>query len=107
MTHSRTRAEQRAALIAAGAIVNDTPTELEESFAYTSATPNVVVQNPRVRFHAGIVLGIASLVTSSAVVLDVSSPALEWSAVTTPAAALVLFLGGAFGLGVTTPNVPR
>lgn len=74
---------------------------------HNTATPNVVVQNPRVRFVAGIVLGVASLVVSSAVVVDVTSPAFDLSAVTTPASALVLFLGGVFGLGVTTPNVPR
>ena len=72
-----------------------------------SETPNVVVQNPRVRKVAGVVLGVASLVVSSLVVVDLASPAIELSAFTTPAAALVLFLGGTFGLGVTTPNVPR
>lgn len=69
-------------------------------------TPNVVVHDPRVRKVANVLLGASSLVVSSAVVLDVASPAFDWSAFTTPASALVLFLGGVFGLAVTTPNVP-
>lgn len=70
-------------------------------------TPNVVVANPTVRRVANVVLGTAGLVLSSAVVLDVSIPAVDWSAWTTPGLALYGFLAGVFGLAVTTPNVPR
>ncbi|HWU29819.1 MAG TPA: hypothetical protein VN041_12130 [Microbacterium sp.] len=102
-----TRRARRDALIAAGAIPVDEIEATEEQFAYAVATPNVVVQNPTVRRIAGIVLGVASLLTSAAIVIDGSSPAFDISAITTPAGALVLFLAGAFQVGVTTPNVPR
>lgn len=72
----------------------------------TSLTPNVVVQNPTVRKVANITLGVAGIVLSSAVVLDVASPELDFATWTTPGLALYGFLAGVFGLAVTTPNVP-
>ena len=74
---------------------------------HAALTPNVVVQNPTVRKVANVVLGTAGIVLSSAVVLDVASPAFDWTAITTPGLALYGFLAGVFGLAVTTPNVPR
>lgn len=105
MSNPQTRAEQRAALIAAGAIADDTVPV--DEVAPASVTPNVVVQNPKVRRIAGVVLGVGSLIVSGAMVLDATSPAFDWAPFTAPAAALVLFFAGAFQVGVTTPNVPR
>lgn len=71
-----------------------------------SPTPNVVVSNPFVRKIVGIVLGTAALILPVAGIIDMYSDAIDWSFWTVPAGAIVLFLGGAFGLGVTVPNVP-
>lgn len=71
-----------------------------------SLTPNVVVQNPTIRRAANLVLGVAGIVLSSAVVLHGSIPGVDWSTWTTPGFALYGFLAGVFGLAVTTPNVP-
>ena len=70
-------------------------------------TPNVVVQNPKVRLVANVVLGFALVLIPAAIVLDVNAPALDWSFWTTPAMAVTSFLAGVFGLSVTAPNVPR
>jgi hypothetical protein len=45
-----------------------------------SLTPNVVVQNPTIRRAANLILGLAGIVLSSAVVLDGSIPDVDWSA---------------------------
>lgn len=70
-------------------------------------TPNVVVANPQVRKAANIVLGVAGLVLGALVVLDAASGAVDFGEITTPALAVYGFLAGAFGLAVTTPNVPK
>lgn len=72
-----------------------------------SQTPNVVVSDPRVRKVANIVLGAAGLVLGSLVVFDGASADLDFSSVLAPAFAVYSFLAGAFGLIVTTPNVPK
>jgi hypothetical protein len=69
-------------------------------------TPNVVVQNPTVRKVANIVLGTALVLFPAASILDVTSPALDFSEWLIPATAVTSFLAGVFGLAVTTPNVP-
>jgi hypothetical protein len=70
-------------------------------------TPNVVVENPTVRRTAQLVLSIAGLVLSSALVLDSQIPGVDWSAWINPAWALYGFLAATFGLAVITPNIPR
>jgi hypothetical protein len=70
-----------------------------------SVTPNVVVANPAVRKGVGVVLGIAALILPIAGILD-QYVAGDWSPVLLPAGAIALFLSGAFGLGVTIPNIP-
>lgn len=72
-----------------------------------SETPNVVVQNPKVRKAAGWVIGVALIVFPAAIVLDGASPQLDWSVWTVPAMAVTSFLAGIWGIGVTNPNIPR
>jgi len=72
----------------------------------SSITPNVVVQNPKVRRWAQIILSIVGLTLSSIMVLDNSTPAIDVSAWTTPAFALYGFLAATFGIAVITPNIP-
>ena len=42
-------------------------------------TPNVVVQNPKVRLVANVVIGFALVLIPAAIVLDVNAPAFDWS----------------------------
>ena len=72
-----------------------------------SATPNVVVQTPTVRFVANIILGVVGLIVGTATVVDAASPAFDISAITIPVTVGYAYLAGIFGLAVTTPNVPR
>lgn len=72
----------------------------------TTPTPNVVVQNPKVRKVANVILGIALIVFPAAAVLDGASADLDFSQWLIPATAVTSFLAGIFGLAVTTPNVP-
>lgn len=74
--------------------------------ATPTETPNVVVQDPRIRKGANIVLGVAGVVIGAAIVLDAASPELAYANVTGPASAVYVFLAGVFGLAVTTPNIP-
>lgn len=114
MSDNTTRAARRARLIEAGAIENDQTTNDEATnelasvaFSYGSATPNVVVQDPRVRRVATIVLGCVGLVLGCVMIADGSSSDFNVTALTTPAFAVYTFLSGAFGLAVITPNIPR
>lgn len=74
----------------------------------SDTTPNVVIPDPRTRRVLGVVLyviavlaGVASFVAAG---LEVSEAVDFWVAKVT---GVVAILSGAFGLGVTTPNVPR
>lgn len=69
-------------------------------------TPNVVVQNPSVRKAANVVLGVAGLVLGTAIVVDGSTNAFDVTSITGPITAAYLYLGSAFGLAVTVPNIP-
>lgn len=102
-----TFAARRAALIAAGAIPDDEAVATDEQFAYAAATPNVVVQNPTVRRYANIVLSAAGLILGTLVAVDGATTAFDLTAFTIPAFVGYGWLAGAFGLAVTTPNVPR
>lgn len=70
-------------------------------------TPNVVVENPTVRKYMQIILSIAGLVLSSALVLDSQIPGADWSAWLNPAYALYGFLAATYGLAVISPNIPK
>lgn len=76
---------------------NATPTE----------TPNVVIENPKYRRAANVIVGAAGIILGTVIVVDGSSPAFDVSAVTGPASAGLLYLGSALGLAVTLPNIPR
>jgi hypothetical protein len=71
-----------------------------------SPTPNVVVSNPLVRKWAGNILGVATLVSAIAVLVDSAIPAVDWTAFTGPGAVIIAGLFGIFQLAVTSPNVP-
>lgn len=71
-----------------------------------SPTPNVVIQDPRVRKVAGNVLGVATLVLSIVVLVDLWIPAFDVTWITGPAGGIIAGLFGIFQLTVTSPNVP-
>jgi ABC-type amino acid transport system permease subunit len=69
-------------------------------------TPNVIVQDPRVRKVVGNILGAATLVLSIAALVDGAIAELDYANITGPAAVIIGGLFGIFQLGVTSPNVP-
>ena len=73
----------------------------------SNLTPNVVVSNPVVRRYANVILSVVGLVLGTVVVVDGASAAFDLSAVTVPALAGYAYLTAAFGLAVTTPNIPN
>ena len=72
-----------------------------------SDTPNVVIQNPRVRKVAQWVIGVAAILLPAAMVLDAASPELDWTVWTVPGMAVTSFLAGVWGVAVAAPNVPK
>lgn len=72
-----------------------------------SETPNVVIQNPRVRKVAQWVIGVAAIIVPAAMVLDAASPELDWTVWTVPGMAVTSFLAGVWGVAVAAPNVPK
>lgn len=70
-------------------------------------TPNVVVQSPKIRRAANWILGIVGLVLGTLIVVDGASDAFTLAGFTGPASAAYLYLGSAFQIGVTLPNVPK
>lgn len=71
-----------------------------------SQTPNVVVNDPRVRKGVGNTLALLSLLLSIAVLVDGAIGEIDYGNVTGPAAIIIAGLFGIFQLGVTSPNVP-
>ena len=72
-----------------------------------SATPNVVIENPDKRRIMNKVISTAAIVVGTAIVLDAATPEFDITAYTLPASAVVVYLAGAFGFGVTIPNIPK
>lgn len=83
------------------------PIPMTRAEARAAETPNVVVQNPKVRKVAGIVLGTVGIVLGTVVVVDGATPAFDLTEITGPVTAGYLYLSSLFGLAVTVPNVPR
>lgn len=78
----------------------------------TQITPNVVISDPGTRRQAGVVLyvllilaGLASLLLAFFPEVNIGEDIIGRAVNFVTAA--VTFLAAAFGLGVTTPNVPR
>lgn len=70
-------------------------------------TPNVVIEDPRVRKAAGNILAVASLVEAIAVLVDGAIAQIDYGYITGPAAIIITGLFGIFQLAVTSPNVPK
>lgn len=99
MTTPQTRAEQRAALIKAGAIADDQSTVTEESFAFAAATPNRLVPSPAVRtwIYSIIAAAVPLLVLLGVFTVDVGTHVLN-------IAAALLAVGGLALAGANTPK---
>lgn len=72
-----------------------------------SPTPNVVIENPKIRRGVNVFLGIAGTIVTIATIIDINVTQIDISAYTTPAAGILLGIASVFGLSVTTPNVPK
>jgi len=71
-------------------------------------TPNAgLIPNPKARRVIGLVLGNLGVILGAVATADGLSAAFDVSQYTVPAAGVIAFLGGAYGLAVTVPNVPR
>lgn len=70
-------------------------------------TPNVVLTNPKVRSIANVVLGVLGVALGATMTVDMASDAFDLTPYTAPVFAGYAFLASAFGLAVTTPNIPR
>jgi len=70
-------------------------------------TPNVVVENPKIRNAANWVLGVIGIILGTVVAVDGASGAFDLTEVTTPAIVGYAYLAAAFGLAVIRPNIPK
>lgn len=70
-------------------------------------TPNVVLENPKIRRGVNVFLGIAGTIVTIATIVDINITEIDISAYTTPSAGILLGISALFGLSVTVPNVPR
>lgn len=75
-------------------------------------TPNVVIEDPNTRRNLGRILYIVSVVSAAVGLTVVTFPELsglgvDVNRIVILANALVSLVSGAFGLGVTLPNVPK
>lgn len=87
-------------------IVDATMHQPRHAREHNERTPNVVVESPAVRRIANIVLGIAGLALGAVMTADALSANIDLNEWTVPAFGVYGFLAGAFGLAVTTPNIP-
>lgn len=78
-----------------------------ENRPYSDETPNVKIENPDNRRKLTTALGVVGAVLGAVIVADMASPAFDLSAWTDPIAAVFLFLGSYYGIGVTLPNTPK
>lgn len=71
-------------------------------------TPNAgLVSDPKKRRVIQWVLGVFGVLLGAAVSVDLASPELDFSVVTTPATAAYAWLNVTFGFGGTLPNIPK
>lgn len=75
--------------------------------ARATETPNVVIENPKIRKIIGTTLDIALLILFTATAVDMASETIDISAFTVSAMAGVGALRAGFGLVVTNPNTPH
>lgn len=77
----------------------------------SNVTPNVNIENPRVRKIVGNILGVIAILSgATAIVLgfwpELASLPVDIARVLTTVNALVAFFSGIFQIAVTSPNVP-
>lgn len=70
-------------------------------------TPNVVIENPRIRKVLSTTLGVAAVLIGAVATVDAASPDFDWTAYTGPAAVGIAFLIGGFNLAVVNANIPK
>jgi hypothetical protein len=70
-------------------------------------TPNVTIENPKVRKTVRTVIDIIGAATFVAAAIDVASPEIVLTAVTVPVGAGYLALRSVFGFAVDNRNTPK
>lgn len=70
-------------------------------------TPNVVIEDPRIRRALRTILDVIGGLTFIASAIDVASPAFDISGVTTPALAGYAVARVVFGFAVDNTNTPK
>jgi hypothetical protein len=78
-----------------------------ETPAYSTETPNVVLQNPYVRKVLNVVVGTAAIVVPVITIIDARVDAFDITAFTDAAATVTSFLAGLLAVAVTAPNIPK
>lgn len=69
-------------------------------------TPNVRIEDPKVRKVVGDTIGWAGVTVTAATIVDAAIPAIDLAAYTVPAAAIILGFLSLFQTLITSPNVP-
>lgn len=73
-----------------------------------SETPNVVIENPQVRKGLGIALYVVGVLAGLAAYVLAGIPMpFDVDFVVAKVTGAISILSGAFGLGVTLPNIPK
>lgn len=73
-----------------------------------SETPNVVIENPKVRKDLGIALYVTGVLAGlAAYVLSGVPVPFDVDFVVAKVTGAIAIISGAFGLGVTLPNIPK
>jgi hypothetical protein len=77
------------------------------SHAAPTETPNVVIENPRIRKGLNVVISSVALLVGTAIVVDGVAPEFDISQFTVPISAGLLYVASVFNIAVTLPNVPK
>lgn len=70
-------------------------------------TPNVVIENPKIRRGVNVFLGVAGVIVTIAWIVDMSIEQIDISNLVSPATQILVGISALFGLSVTVPNVPK
>ena len=73
---------------------------------FPSSTPNVVIENPKVRKIARTALDAVGALVGTVIVVDLASDAFDATAITAPVVAAWSYLRLVFGVAVDNPNTP-
>lgn len=76
------------------------------STPFPSSTPNVRIENPKVRKIARTALDVIGALVGTVIVVDLASDAFDATAITAPIVAGWSYLRLVFGVAIDNPNTP-